>query len=653
MKTYIVNDYKLNKEEIKRFLFLSLHDMKDGDVFVAVTRKGYWLYKSLCKDSEFGHFFERKKCLFFSDRYVMKDFNFDCIKGRRVYIFDDTINHGNKLFFYFALFEIKGAECVIPMAYAAGTEFFLKMYEVKSDIKRDYGKIQEYERAARDLILSQAEKETKAQACIIDFVNKLRYEKIYTSDQISRFSIEETLLFQDELVPLVMDLPMFRYMKTENNQTSAIYIKKAAFVRLCEKTVRWNYVESGYDLKGRHLTGGFFQLNDNILFEKFQNVFFDFVVKCKYNETDDKVAVVFTPFAVIRSGTFSDVWKCFCILYADTAYYSKVKQCIRQDLQVTECERELSIDECIKVMKKNHNLSRAIFRAVIYQLSMYIGFLFKEKVYAETGIELECDFDIMKDHNVDSFNATIKEQWAAYNRTDFEKKLFSMTLAEPVEPINVQWGDDRVKCLADEKQIYLYIHERIIKTKRGEVDRKEKLLTIESLESELEQRFRFVSEQQKRRYMTKALLFMLEYSCISNEVLVDDESGNIYRGFRAGENSEILFEDSMKWVYPFVYALYNRISEQGFIEYVRSYFERVEIYFEEEGYFKTIIDKFAFQMYKNYYNNCTQLNEQIQNKAYLLDDYRNKKADEGLTVFIEEAFLFADNWLMKQEVVYV
>lgn len=58
-----------------------------------------------------------------SDRLVMKDPDFPCIKDKYVIVFDDTINNGNKMFFYYALFLKNGVKKVCKRKIASTLTF--------------------------------------------------------------------------------------------------------------------------------------------------------------------------------------------------------------------------------------------------------------------------------------------------------------------------------------------------------------------------------------------------------------------------------------------------------------------------------------------------------------------------------------------------
>ena len=163
-------NYEFNEKEVKTFLAKVCAELTEEDVFIAVTRKGYWIAKLL---------FEKENilCSFISDRRVMKDFDFDCIKGKRVYIFDDTVNNGNKMFFYYALFKEKKAGEIVPLVYALSAEYLMNWYKNPGDAeKNDYTeKIIQYKRVVRQYQKTEDDIRKESIACLKEFNDSLKY----------------------------------------------------------------------------------------------------------------------------------------------------------------------------------------------------------------------------------------------------------------------------------------------------------------------------------------------------------------------------------------------------------------------------------------------------------------------------------------------
>ena len=81
------------------------------DILIEITRKGYWVTKLADRefDEKLSKLLKKRKIRRISDRYLMKCLNFDEFKDKIILIFDDTMNNGNLLFFYYAL--LNGKRC--------------------------------------------------------------------------------------------------------------------------------------------------------------------------------------------------------------------------------------------------------------------------------------------------------------------------------------------------------------------------------------------------------------------------------------------------------------------------------------------------------------------------------------------------------------
>ncbi len=100
-----VREEKFSEKIVKFFceIFREIEN-PDNTIFVAVTRKGYWLYKNV-EEEVMEKLSQKKRIKVYSDRYVLKDFRFELIKDKEIILFDDSVNNGNNLFFYYVLLK--------------------------------------------------------------------------------------------------------------------------------------------------------------------------------------------------------------------------------------------------------------------------------------------------------------------------------------------------------------------------------------------------------------------------------------------------------------------------------------------------------------------------------------------------------------------
>lgn len=605
-------------------------------VLVLVTRKGYWIYKLLRREYKIKMDDELSDVQVISDRYILKDFNFESIKDKTVVIFDDTINNGNKLFFFYSLFLAHGAAAVYPCVYAISTEFIMRY---SSESKIDKMKYLEYERVVRNKGLTMAKIQQEAEQLFKLFYDNLQYSQIMYPSDIAKLSMLELKWIDDNLAPFIMDLPVFSCEESvpENKYITFSYEE---WEKLCEKSEKWEFEENSFGDDKYKVVSNFFRLKSNLLDEQFNNSFFDFVVKCKYKRIDQKIQAVFVPFAIVRSFYFDDVWKCFKNLFEGTSYYNFVIQ----ELAVQKTDNIVT-EKVIKKASENHNWSRAIFRAVIYSISIYIGELFKEHVKKCTGKNVTIELGLIDENNVVDFKETINEIWENFDKDTYEKKLLLCREIKKVPMINGTLPKNEFRSMATDMKVEQEIHMAIIEAKNSEKSIKNRILTMEMIENIAEQ-YVFESREQKKNSITKAILLMLDSSCMGNEILFDNEEKVIYRGFKAGENCEILFPKDFLWVYVYAYALFYLKGAGEYKNQIENVMKNTEQYFSRNKYFPGLIDEDDFKIYKKYLIELKNPEEQIPNKEYLLDDFSDENINMGEKLLIKEAFSNVIEWIL-------
>lgn len=596
-------------------------------ILLLITRKGYWLFKTILdKDDELRQLVDELeaagKLQICSDRYVMKEFRDkeseddepSILSGHEVWIFDDTVNNGNTLFYYYCKAKKLKAKDIHIMVYAAPADFFMHRKVELQDSEYQKKKLEQYERIfkapnnSEEVHLSFEEELNKFYANFSSYV-------VLPRESIAALSIEECLRFQENVNPMVMDLPVFTLRKDSEDE---VFLSDEEFIKLKKKTARWEYVENRYGGLREQLVCDFFQLNNDFLYAQYGNLFFNFIVKCKYHKMKEGIKIKFIPFAIIKSATIENVWNCYCKLF------------------------NIDNKDMVLELESDHNKCRAVFRAIIYVLSNYIAKLFAEKVNEDLGAQLVTDSKNMKDHFGDSFLELLKK--FEEDRRSYEEKISACKCGTP-PPVGIILQKKR-NIPATEQNVLLYIYNRVLESKSKQGDRVGKIVRIERLEKELELAFTFNTEQQKRLYMTKALILSLEISAIGNEIVVDNNSDMIYRGFRAGENSEVLMPPGLRWVYPYVFAFYYFRDEDFF----RSEYEKFVVWlrglFYEKGYIGSLIDTDTFEFYEVYFGRIDKehLHERIVSKSYILKDCTDEDAQERQEIFNEMAYDRVREW---------
>ena len=108
---------------------------------------------------------------------------------------------------------------------------------------------------------------------------------------------------------------------------------------------------------------------------------FNFIVRYKYEPVeDDKIRIVFVPFAILNSCKLKDlVWN-FFYLFKNTEYAGYVAEELNRKAGKKIADASGYKDEdkgdVLDALKKNHNMCRALYRGIIFDISNYICLLY-------------------------------------------------------------------------------------------------------------------------------------------------------------------------------------------------------------------------------------------------------------------------------------
>lgn len=634
---------KTKKDQIKQFFQEILGDLRSGGKLVLITRKGYWLFANVCESLTRSKSIEDKEDFFnnfniCTDRRILKDFAASFLnagqgKAAPLYIFDDCISDGTNMFYFYCYFRSQGVLNVFPRVYAVSTSFLLTLRK-----EPDLRKITE----VNNLLFADNDNNQleTVKKYFEEFRKQIQYDTILAPDDIARFYIQEMYWFQDAANPMVMDLPVF-YKWEKNGVQKDIILSKEEFHSICSPSGMWEFVTNQYDGLEPALRCDYFQLNDEQLYEKFADLFFNFIVKCKYYFYDQEhLKVVFVPFAIVKSASIEKVWECFKNLLGDRKIYHIIIQYIGDS-------------DPLEKMSEDESLSIAVFRAIIYSLSDYIGFLFYKKILFATGNYLCYDMRYLQFSCDMGFISSMEEEWKDFFKNPFDGITYEDKINQckfksnkKVESVLSDINDiDKEE--ASERKIELLVREELIRAKRNFCFSKEnKIITIESLERNIETKYLFDSVYKKRLYLTKALLLLLDTSCSGNDIVVSKNKEMILRGFRAGKNSEILLPKGLKWVYPYFFAFYYFKGIQFYKQNYRYFCKKFFDYFIEKDYFeKGFIEKEVFGFYCRYFwideNEISDLDEIITNGKYILDECERSVEYK---IYVDDAFQLVKGW---------
>lgn len=602
------------------------------DIIIEITRKGYWVTKLADRklNRRLSRLMQSRKIRRISDRYLMKCLNFEEFQGKRILIFDDTMNNGNLLFFYYALLKEKGAAEVIPCVYALNTHYNPKSPAIIQS--RRWG----YERTIRSKIqdevnpLSEEEIEQGFQKCREAFEKDLTCCIWMSPADVGRLSVTETLWFQKDVMPMVVDLPIYSRQKEQAAEEIYLTIPKIKWDQLREGNSVWRNEDCRMELAGEELYYGYFQYINDAFYTRFKNLIFNFIVRYKYEPVENEgFRIVFVPFVIMNSCRLSDlVWN-FFYLFKDTEYASDVAQELNKKAgEVVATKAGYAEENSVKVLealKKNHNLCRALYRAIIFDISNYIGTIFQNYVKETADLEITCDWEIMKENLQESLIRSLKVKYEEKQKEDYLSKLMGIRLSEQIAPRMESLEEAVIKQKATDENLELLLTQIVTERKqKADVTTAQVMITLESLCHEVRNQYLFEGESEFKKKITDLLLVMTENSRLGNEIYVDDRAEILYRGFRAGENCEVLMRWGIEWLYPYIFAFYEKVGIREFHDRYDVFFGMLEQEFRKNGYIGTLISESAFLFYRTYFSKESINSTQILNKEYLTDENTNE-----------------------------
>lgn len=599
----------------------------NSDIFVLINRKGYWDYK-IFFPAGVKHKLNNQKMMIISDRYLEKCSQRELknlVQGKIVSIYDDSLTNGSNLFYYYLLCKAAGAKEVIPMVYALNSAFPSDNSKVL--MRRETARICDEEfwgKYSKDELIAE-------------FIDKIKFRVLLDNCEIERMSRWQTTLFQQNVSPLVMDLPIINQMRGTSSKNILLSWEQLDKLKQSANG-RWKYIENiGGGLK-EPIIASYFQYEDILLERVFSNLFYNYVVKCKYEkckENENYVRVVFTPFATARSTTFESILECFSLLYDGTPYANKIFDGVPKEEFIEE------------KMEKDDNVCNALFRAVIYRISSYIGNKFQKYVNDVLGLDVEYDWKIMEDNFDSVFIGTHREWCQSFDADAFETQLLQYCDDIKIQPIAEEKIINGDKAKATQEKVNNHIRMRLIGKKKAiNSPLEERIYTFEAIEYELENCFSFRDDRERKTMITNACLLFLETNSFSNYILVNSKEHVLYRGFRYGENSEILLHEDLWFFYAYLYAYYDNAMGKLKDGY-QSFTQRLEEFFRKRGYIGNWITEDGFCFLRDYFGKFEteeELTEEIARRRYLVENNENGVEDSVQAGFIREAACIVEQW---------
>ena len=217
-------------------------------------------------------------------------------------------------------------------------------------------------------------------------------------------------------------------------------------------------------------------------------------------------------------------------------------------------------------------------------------------------------------------------------------------MSEQIVPRMDSLEEAVIKQKATDENLELLLTQIVIERKQKvDITTAQVMITLESLCHEVRKQYLFDGESDFKKKITDLLLIMTENSRLGNEIYVDDNAEILYRGFRAGENCEVLMRWGIEWLYPYILAFYEKVGIWEFHDRYNVFFSMLEQEFRKNGYIGTLISESAFSFYRTYFSKESINSTEILNKEYLMDDNANE-TNRKLDDYCDIAFHMVMLW---------
>lgn len=550
------------------------------------TRKGYWLYKIYEKEEMDVD----GTIKVYSDRYVRKTLDFTALEGKLIYLVDDTLTHGCSLLETYELLEEKVNDALIcPVVFAINDK------------------------------VNVQQKRESASGISKDFWDKLKYYLLMSEDELGELCILETQLIHLEGIPNMIDLP---FLKDSSSTAGALdfrfHLTKEQFRVLQRERKGWTFHFNTHIIEEKNVLQGFIiQMNNEQLLEKGKEFVHDLVMEGTYVEGEDgSFLVVFTPFAILKSMSKPFLLQLWNVLF-------------------DECEEYSDHTED----GEDRNRWIKYHRECVYALSMIITECFCKEVADEIGIRVEYDYDILKDHFPDSMivrmqkmEKELKEKedllFRRLERMYDQKNPFVCDMVGYKTERKQKYNED--SAYKELRKMIQDIKDDYIKQQDGQMSGKglTSVLEIGQMEKFLEDNYEFSSKQEKRYALTRVIVTILRSSVCSNKLEISQDGKYLIRGFRYGENSDLLLPFFDVYFYWAVILLISKCEMKGAIKCYETFVKKLKRKYEELKLLRDDAAEENFKWNSDYYKRALDFGQYVYNKFCFVQPYLQNQMSE-------------------------
>ncbi len=463
------------------------------------------------------------------------------------------------------------------------------------------------------------------------------------NDALGELSIRQVALFQALGVPYAIDLPIIKLENTHCHETHNIgasfssgFISFDVFNRIRKECNEkgWKCVDTSFFIApDEEVKSCVFCLNTDPLMPKYKNLFQNLVVECSYRHIGEYVDVSLVPFAIMRSINFYELFTLYNIVFKDTDYRDELFIFIKKYIPSK------------RFYQNKHNiyffniLITALYRSLVYFFSLYVSKQFHE-LLSHYDIFLWIDNSHVSEHWDECFfNSNVIALFS--DQSDISYKALN-SIFEKIYAVNdIELSDEywtskkEIYPLASYENLYFIMHKFF---SQPITHKKTNFCSIERLEATMSKiSGKQIDDLSFRNEFTQTILRMLNQSAISNSIYFDRSSGFVLRGFRPGENCNLLLPFNQPTVFCALYEYYscciNSSTEKNNAVsiYKKNYDQMTKMLLDYiyDARLNTYLDVNETKHLLDYYRNIDP-EVHIKNKKYIVTNLNEKKSTDAI-----------------------
>lgn len=452
------------------------------------------------------------------------------------------------------------------------------------------------------------------------FIQDLKTEYQIPHSSIGRLSYELSYMFQNQMNPYAYAFAFpvilncnyeYNHQETKTYQ-SYLTVPKEVLTDFRKSSGEWKYVDSSYfvdDIKGEYvvtkrISCGFFRYQNMDLYFNIGNLVEALIVNCRYESlNNENVAVVFTPFAVIKSIEYENALEICRKLYVGT----KLGSWFENEENKPSCELLL--------------VSISSF------ISIYIWMMFRDKVKLYFNVpDIKTKIELMS--NDDVCQNTIETVYEL-GRMEVQSRIIQVCKIRGICTSNIKTHD--ILAADSFEKAYQLLFDQFLETKRE--SRNNGFISVDQMRELIDCNSKCLNNDQRQRLFISSLLQMLDKGILEPQILY--KNGVILNGFRLCELGEIALPFYNPYIMYAVYVHYlhcvtSENVKESYFAGIQHVFQKLRELLKENDSIHVLFDEDILNKNERYFSdNRTNLCALVENKAFRVEkDKRIKVVDK-------------------------